>query len=141
MNRLHHVTRLDYERTHAWWVRFQRGPSGARRTASKMFSDGKWGGKKKALARALAWRDANEHRYPPLPRGGPNGSGRKPQLAGYSSVSAVERAGRPVLLGRFKRADGSFATLQLSVDKWGSTARSKVDAWVRRQRKLLRSEK
>ena len=150
MNRLHHITRLDYERTHAWWVRFQRGPKGKRKTASKMFSDGKWGGKRKALAAALAWRDANASRHPALPRGGPNGSGRKPQPIGYSSVTAFLRSshrsdGRvretPVLLGRFKTGEGRFATLQLSVSKWGSMTRSKIDAWIRRQRKILRSKR
>lgn len=150
MRRLHHITRLDYSKTHAWWVRFQRGPSAERTTVSKMFSDGKWGGKNKALRAALSWRDAHEPLHPPLPHGN-RGSGRKPQPAGYCSVIAYDRtqprAGRrvsvtPVLLAKFKTKQGRFATLQLSVEKWGeATARRKIALWLREHRRKLKAKR
>lgn len=59
MKRYRNITRMDYERTHGWWVRFQFGASqpGQREVLSKHFSDGTHGGKRKALAAAIAWRD------------------------------------------------------------------------------------
>ncbi len=48
-----HRTDDDNSRTHAWLVQVQRH----NQIAMKMFSDGVWGGKRKALAAARAWRD------------------------------------------------------------------------------------
>ena len=50
-----HICRVDNagSRTHGWQVTLQR----QRRAVAKMFSDGVWGGKRKALAAARAWRD------------------------------------------------------------------------------------
>ena len=50
---MHHITRLDYQKTHGWWVRIKRYPE----TYSKLFSDGVWNGKDKALEAAIKWRD------------------------------------------------------------------------------------
>lgn len=49
-----YVTRMDYARSHGWWVRIYL--SGA--CLSKLFSDGVHGGRLAALRRALDWRDA-----------------------------------------------------------------------------------
>lgn len=55
MARLHHISRIDNEarRTHAWQVRVQRG----NRILTKSFSDGLYGGKRKALRAAVEYRD------------------------------------------------------------------------------------
>lgn len=52
---IRHIHRVDSDSrgTHAWLVRLQRH----NRSTAKMFSDGVWGGKRKALAAARAWRD------------------------------------------------------------------------------------
>ena len=46
--------RIDSGHTHCWWVRFIRGE---KVIAQKVFSDGLHGGKRKALEKAIAWRD------------------------------------------------------------------------------------
>lgn len=58
---LRNIRRVDdaSRSTHAWLVRVQRH----NQTAIKMFSDSVWGGKRKALAAARAWRD--EHKQAP----------------------------------------------------------------------------
>lgn len=52
------ITRIDQDtkRTHGWYVRtrFQR------KTHSKFFSDGKYGGQHSALLSAITWRDDTE---------------------------------------------------------------------------------
>ena len=48
-----HITRLDHQKTHGWWVRIRRKSN----PCSKLFSDGVYGCKEKALEAALLWRD------------------------------------------------------------------------------------
>jgi hypothetical protein len=59
VKRYRNITRMDYERTHGYWVRFQFGASlpGQREVIQKLFADLAHGGKRKALAAAIAWRD------------------------------------------------------------------------------------
>ena len=59
-----HIRRVDDSRrgTHAWFVTVQRH----NRINTKMFSDGVWGGKRKALEAARTWRDQHlqaEHEH------------------------------------------------------------------------------
>jgi len=58
------IQRIDNEsnRTHAWLVVVQRRG----KIYSKMFSDGRHGGKRKALQAAVAYRDKLIQRHPPL---------------------------------------------------------------------------
>ena len=62
-----HIQRMDYQHVQGWWVRFQRYQKIAK---SKLFSDGKHGGKGKSLKAAIAWRDATLPTLPPLPERG-----------------------------------------------------------------------
>ena len=57
---LRNIRRMDdaSRSTHAWLVQVQRH----NQVAIKLFSDSVWGGKRKALAAARAWRD--EHKQP-----------------------------------------------------------------------------
>ena len=48
-----HITRLDHQKTHGWWVRIRRKSN----PCSKLFSDGIYGCKQKALEAAIVWRD------------------------------------------------------------------------------------
>lgn len=48
-----HITRLDHQNTHGWWVRIRRKSN----PCSKLFSDGVYGCKQKALEAAIDWRD------------------------------------------------------------------------------------
>ena len=50
---LKHITRLDHQKTHGWWVRIRRKSN----PCSKLFSDGVYGCKQKALEAAIQWRD------------------------------------------------------------------------------------
>lgn len=54
---MRYITRMDYARTCGWWVRFY---AGTKLLASKLFSDRKYGGDRKALQMAQDWRDSNE---------------------------------------------------------------------------------
>lgn len=58
---LRYITRVDYDRAAGWWVRFkQRTPQ----ATTKLFSDATHGGKNKALAAALEFRDSLLRKYP-----------------------------------------------------------------------------
>jgi hypothetical protein len=145
MNEMHHITRLDYARTHAWWVRFQRGPTGARTTYSKMFSDKRCGGKLKARRAAIRWRDENAPRFPKQHK---PGSGRKPQPAGYSSLTRFVRSYRLVdnstsqhrmLQVRFKMTKTTFRTRLISIDKWGNDgAEGLALQWLQARKRELK---
>jgi len=56
-HKLRYITRMDYERTCGWWVRFY---SGTTLLKGALFSDKKYGGTKKALLAAQTWRDEHE---------------------------------------------------------------------------------
>lgn len=55
MKKIKYIQRLDFNYTHGWQVRLCYKSS--RITHSKMFSDGVYGGKLKALREAKKWRD------------------------------------------------------------------------------------
>jgi hypothetical protein len=57
------ITRFDYGNSHGWWVRIRRGS----RAVSQFFSDGIYGSKRAALAKALAHRDKELRRLGPVP--------------------------------------------------------------------------
>jgi|WetSurMetagenome_2_1015567.scaffolds.fasta_scaffold41877_3 hypothetical protein len=50
------IVRFDYGRTRGWSARVQW----MKRTYSKLFSDGVWGGKRPALQAAITWRNQQE---------------------------------------------------------------------------------
>lgn len=59
-----YLARMDYGRTHGWWIRLQYA------NQQKMFSDRKWGGKRKALLAAIRYRNEMRKQFPvPAPRG------------------------------------------------------------------------
>ncbi len=51
MSKIKNITRMEYKRSHGWWVRFQYN----RQSYNKFFSDNKFGGESLALLSAIAW--------------------------------------------------------------------------------------
>ena len=65
MKKHKNIVRMDYERSHGWWVRFERRDH----PISKMFSDVRYGGKLKARAAAIEYRDEVSKTLPPRHHG------------------------------------------------------------------------
>jgi len=137
------ITRFDYRNTHGWWVRFQRSTEGGeKRVTSKLFSDAICGGKRKALAAAILWRDRMVKRVPP-PRRSPN-SERVPPGYGYiKRVSLARRVGvSPVYLAWIRLHDGRAASTTYSIKKWGvKEAKRLSELYLARKRRELRSSR
>lgn len=72
------ITRMDYGRTHGWWVRVYRGRGADKICFSKHFSDGVWGGKRKALEAARKWRAQTIRQLPSTRPGGSRTPRRAP---------------------------------------------------------------
>lgn len=98
----HHITRLDYGATHGWWVRIRRRGF----THSKLFSDGVWKGKKKALTAAIAWRDELLEKAP-----------RKPQLKTESRNKGIKTGVTGLSLLYTQGRKGQLPHLQVSVQQ------------------------
>ncbi len=63
VNDLKGISRIDSGSTHGWFVRgYKNG-----KTYSKLYSDGKWGGRDKALAAAKLFRDSLADRLEKIP--------------------------------------------------------------------------
>lgn len=119
------VTRVDGTRTHGWQVRVRwRG----RTLPSKFFSDGVWGGKRKAFAAAVAHRDALEERVSKprterwvqslFPR---NASGEAGIREGLRREYGRGRkpVERRVFFVTYPKAPGVVGTTSVSIEKWG----------------------
>ena len=113
---LKHITRLDYQKTHGWWVRIRRKSN----PCSKLFSDGVYGGREKALEAAIAWRDEKLAHAP------------KQAIRTTESSSKTVKTGVPGLCVSFvSGSSGNLAHLQVSVqrhDKRTST-RYSISKW------------
>lgn len=117
-NPLHHITRLDYQNTHGWWVRIRRNP----KSCSKLFSDGVWGGRDEALEEAIAWRDEQLSKLPP-PGKRQNESSSKGIKTGVTGLSLVLEEGRqgntlPHVQVSVQR-NGKHISRKYSIGKWG----------------------
>ncbi len=113
---LKHITRLDYQKTHGWWVRIRRKSN----PSSKLFSDGVYGGRDKALEAALAWRDDKLTAAP------------KQTTRTTESSSKTIKTGVPGLCVSFVNgATSSLAHLQVSVQRHGkrTSTRYSISKW------------
>ena len=113
---LKHITRLDYQKTHGWWVRIRRKSN----PCSKLFSDGVYGGRDNALAAATAWRDDKLDSAP------------KQTIRTSESSSKTVKTGVPGLCVSFvDGASGSLAHLQVSVQRHGkrTSTRYSISKW------------
>lgn len=128
------VTRLDYGRTHAWWVRIYRTDDGTKRCISRSFSDGAHGGKRKALTAARKWRDAKLAQLRPVIRGGAVDT-----PIGYGYVRRAELIRRrtlsPVFVAWLKTHAGPKSTSR-SIAVWGvAGAKRECEKWLARERR------
>ena len=113
---LKHITRLDYQKTHGWWVRIRRKSN----PCSKLFSDGVYGCREKALAAALDWRDEKLSSSP------------KQMSRTIESSSKNVKTGVPGLcLSLVEGANGPLAHLQVSVQRHGkrTSTRYSISKW------------
>ena len=136
------ITRLDNDRSCGWWVRIYRTGRAGKVCTSKLFSDGVNGGKRKALAAAMAWRDRALRKLRKPLRGG------SPGLLdpGYGYVRRTEIVRRveshPVWSAWIRIGGRRCKATSYSVTKWGERgAHDKAEQWLRRQRRALRTVK
>lgn len=127
---LKNITRLDYTRTHGYWVRFE-----GKSPVSKMFSDGVFGGKRKALKAAQAFRDEWIKSHDVTRRKGscaPPGPGKvtKRYCFQRKSWTLVWEAYIKV------RPGPGHAITRYSINKWGSReAKRLCEVWLEQKRK------
>ncbi len=117
---LQHITRLDYQKTHGWWVRIRRKSN----PCSKLFSDGVHGGKDEALKKAIAWRDEKLKDSPKLTSRTVE-SGSKTVKTGVPGLSLtfVEGSDRPLAhLQVSIQREGKRTGTRYSINKWGLRA-------------------
>lgn len=131
------ITRFEHGRTLGFCVRIYRTEKGERRCHSKLFSDGVWGGKRKALAAAKAWRDRLLRKLVPV------GSNRFRVAPGHGYVKLYtrERVGGPssVFVAWIRVRAGRCKSTSRSVAIWGwAGAQRECEAWLRRERKALK---
>lgn len=119
-----YLTRMAYARTSGWWVRFF---AGRQCLASKLFSDIKCGGSRKALALARQWRDENESRFVAVRPGRPafhrNDRRNNTKNVGVTLGILPLRTGSARYEWRAKwSADGKKRSRSFSVNKYGYEA-------------------
>jgi len=125
---LRNITRMDYNRVHGWWVRFER----QEHPVSKMFSDSRWGGKRAAKTAAIKYRDEilltlpdrdRRHQAP--------GKGRIwREIRSYTTASG-ERRTYEAWVGWCRVELNHSASSSASIDKWGvRKAKTMVQAWL-----------
>lgn len=134
------VTRMDYARTHGWWVRVYRGVGADKRCHSKHFSDGKHGGKRAALRAARAWRDRTLARLPASTLG--NRGRAVPPGHGYVRrvLKMARVASHPVWVTWLRVEDGRCKSTSYSVELHGErAAQDMAERWLTRERKALRT--
>lgn len=123
---MRYITRVDTEKNHCFFVRFQRTTRTGRRfnAAVKSFSDGVLGGKAAALAAAQKWRDETERELaPPQSREVPPGHGY---------VRRCTWQGRPAFEGWMK-LEGKRRSVRTKwlIDVWGPrVAKRRCQEWL-----------
>ena len=139
---LRNIRRMDdaSRSTHAWLVQVQRH----NQIAIKMFSDSVWGGKRKALAAARAWRD--EHKQPPAEQA--HALWRRNRLrsnnrSGLVGVARYERkadadgqkktSGAAFWLASWIDAHRASRKRKFSVKRWGERGAKRKAIEARRQ--------
>jgi hypothetical protein len=132
--KIKNITRFDYNRSHGWWVRFEYRDH----PISKLFSDSRYGGKRKALAAAREYRDEvlltlpKRHHGPDvLP-----GPGRIwKERRSYLSLSGV-RMYYNAWTAWIMVSPQHPASSNVSIDKWGvRRAKSRILIWLDQKRK------
>lgn len=142
MRREPNISRFEYGNTRAWWVRFHRGQAadGRRKVVSKTFSDSVYGGKRKALQAAIAWRNRTVLNLPSPIR---SGVAEMEPGTGYVRRGEIRhRSGNYADVWiAWIRLDGgpkSAASTSRSVAKWGVRgAKAEAEQWLEQRRRQL----
>ncbi len=133
------ISRMEYAHTRGWWVRLYRTASGQKSCHSKLFSDGKNGGKRAALRAARAWRDETIARLPKADKH----SGRRVE-PGHGYVRRAVRLRRvtaqPVYVAWLRIEYRGCKSTTYSVNVHGERgAREMAERWLARERRALRA--
>lgn len=136
MKRERNITRVDYVRTHSWWVRIYRGTGADKTVTSMHFPDKRWGGKRKALAAAVSWRDRQVKKLEPAQNGG---GVWVPVGHGYVRKAWVpSRQGESTCWTAWIKTPERWVGTTRSIAKWGEAeARRRCEQWVRERRAEL----
>lgn len=129
--KLRNIVRMDYKRSHGWWVRFEYRAH----PISKMFSDSRYGGRRAAREAAIKYRDAalillperdRRHQAP--------GNGRIWRETRSYVLASGERRTYEAWTGWCRVAPNRSASSNASIDKWGvRRAKAMVEAWLARK--------
>lgn len=133
---LRHITRIDHGRARGWWVRIYREG----KCHSKFFGAATYG-LGRGLELAVAWRERQLRQLPPARRGVHS---TRPARVGHGYVR------RAMLPRRASSTDCFVGWLRIEAGKARSTsystrahgvagARKKALAWLRREKRALRS--
>lgn len=135
--KLKNITRMDYKRSHGWWVRFEYRAL----PISKLFSDRRYGGRREARAAAIQYRDAvllvlperdRQHQAP--------GKGRIWRETRSYVTASGERRTYEAWTGWCRVAPNRSASSNASIDKWGTRkAKTMVREWL--EGKLLEQKR
>ena len=139
--RYRNIHRIDEEtnRTHCWFVTVQR--RGKKYT--KRFTDGVYGGKRKALQKAKVWRDEMTARHPPMTKKQYVSIKRKnnrsgvPGVCRYARVSVLstgEVSERWYWVASWAVAYKRTRQVKFSIDKYGEEGAFKKACALRRQK-------
>lgn len=134
---MRNITRFDYGRTSAWWVRHWRGE----KQIGRMFSDSKYGGKRAALRYAKAFRDLQEMRLPRTPRERrPPGPGYIRRVMRWYVSNSGRRFRKEAFVAWIRIAPGIAASTSYCVEKWGvRRAKRLCEVWLEEKRREQRS--
>lgn len=128
------ITRMDYSRSHGYWVRFEY----LAHPISKLFSDSRYGGKRKALKAAVQYRDEVALTLPPRRHGSDTlpGSGRIwKERRSYISWTGVRKY-YTAWTAWIMLSPQHPASTNTSIDKWGSRkANTLTTLWLEAKRK------
>ncbi|GMQ96390.1 MAG: hypothetical protein BMS9Abin15_0059 [Gammaproteobacteria bacterium] len=125
------IQRIDTETnsTHCWVVVVQRRSKIYR----KMFSDGVYGGKRKALQNAIIWRDKIIAKYPPLSKKQYITIKRKNNKSGVPGVCRFQKHGRWHWVTSWATGVGKSKQLAFSSDEYGEEKAFKKACAARRK--------
>lgn len=136
------ITRMDYARTHGWWVRIYRtDEQGQKICHAKHFGDAVNGGRGPALLAARAWRDKTRKALPaPRRRNGRSGNGGVSPGHGYvRRRDLMRRKERHPAMVAWLRIEGRRGkTTSYSVAKWGERKAKRLALeWLEAERAEL----
>ena len=126
--KLKNIIRMDYKRSHGWWVRFEYRAH----PVSKMFSDSRYGGRRAARVAAIQYRDevlltlpAREHQHQAP------GKGRIWRETRSYVLASGERRTYEAWTGWCRVAPNHSASSNASINKWGvCRAKAMVQEWL-----------